>query len=197
MSAFIQAENLELFTPAGRALAHPLNFNIQAGEMLLIEGPNGAGKSTLLKTLLGLHSRFEGSLRKTISPEQIAYLPQLGNVQFFLPMNLRDVIHLEGAPEDADIERLNLLDANQLETPWNSGSGGERQKALLCRVLLSPAKLFVLDEPLNHLDQKGRESIQTSIQRLLTEGKSLVVVSHGTHWPTDKIHRLKLEVRAP
>lgn len=197
MSALIQADNLKLFTPAGRALAHSLNFRIQAGEMLLIEGPNGAGKSTLLKTLLGLHSRFEGSLRKSIPAEQIAYLPQLGNVQFFLPMNLRDVIHLEGAAEDADIERLNLLSAKQLDTAWNSGSGGERQKALLCRVLLSQAKLFVLDEPLNHLDHQGRESVQVAIQRLLAEGKSLVVVSHGTHWPADKIHRLKLEVRVP
>lgn len=195
MAALIQAENLELYTPAGRALAHPLNFHIRAGEMLLIEGPNGAGKSTLLKTILGLHSRYKGRLIKTLSGQEIAYLPQLGNVQFFLPMSLRDVVHLDSSPSDAEIENLKLLDVKQLESPWNTASGGERQKALLCRALLHPAKLIVLDEPLNHLDHSGREGAQSAIAQLLAQSKSLIVVSHNTKWEAGKIHRLKLEVR--
>lgn len=197
MSALIQAENLELFTPAGRALAHPLNFKLNAGELLLIEGPNGAGKSTLLKTMLGLHSGFKGDLRTTTLSDEIAYLPQLGNVQFFLPMNLGDVIRLENEHTDAEIEKLNLFKAGQLKAAWNSASGGERQKALLCRVLLSSAKMFLLDEPLNHLDHEGRENVQAAISEMLNQGKALAVVSHNTKWEASRVQRLQLELHRP
>jgi ABC-type Mn2+/Zn2+ transport system ATPase subunit len=195
VSSFIQAENLELFTPAGRPLAHPLTFKISAGEMLLIEGPNGAGKSTLLKTVLGLHRHYRGQVNSTLAGHEIAYLPQLGNVQFFLPLNLGDVVRLEGGRTDEDIEKLKLLDRQQMTAAWNSASGGERQKALLSRTLLSPAKLFILDEPFNHLDQAGRESVQQSVLALLERKCAVVVVSHNTHWTTGKIQRLKLEER--
>lgn len=195
MSALIQAENLELFTPAGRALAHPLNFKLNAGELLLIEGPNGAGKSTLLKTMLGLHAQFKGQLKKAISSDDVAYLPQLGNVQFFLPMNLGDVVRLENDHPDLEIENLKLLKAGDLKTAWNSASGGERQKALLCRVLLSPAQVFLLDEPLNHLDYEGHKNVQSAIWHLLERGKTLAVVSHNTNWEAARVQRLKLDQR--
>jgi ABC-type Mn2+/Zn2+ transport system ATPase subunit len=195
VSSFIQAENLELFTPAGRPLAHPLTFNISPGEMLLIEGPNGAGKSTLLKAMLGLHRHYRGQVSSSLRGHEIAYLPQLGNVQFFLPLNLGDVVRLQRAKTDHEIEKLKLLDRHQLTAAWNSASGGERQKALLSRTLLSQAKLFVLDEPFNHLDQAGRENVQHAVLALLEQKCAVVVVSHNAHWSTGKIQRLKLEER--
>jgi ABC-type Mn2+/Zn2+ transport system ATPase subunit len=83
----------------------------------------------------------------------------------------------------------------ELNAAWNSASGGERQKALLSRTLLSHGKLFILDEPFNHLDQAGRENVQQIVLTLLEKNCAIVVVSHNTDWPPGKIKRLKLEER--
>ncbi len=197
MKPIVEAQDLELFTPAGRALAHKLSFKLEAGELLLVEGPNGAGKSTLLKAILGLHKNFRGKISSSLNGEEISYLPQLGNVQFFLPLILSDVVALQAQCSSSEIENLGLLGQKNLHAPWNSASGGERQKALLTRCLLSKAKLFILDEPLNHLDQAGAKKVQNTITALTAQGKSVLLVSHSAEWTkTASVKRLLLERRA-
>ena len=171
-----------------------MSFRLPAGELVLIEGDNGAGKTTLARSLLGLHRHYRGSIERHLGLEDVAYLPQLGNVQFFLPLTLRDVIELKGPRRAEDIVAVGLLREEILNRPWNSASGDERQRALLTRVFLSGARLLILDEPFNHLDQETRGRVTEALASRLAAGTAILMISHQPALGgLDPTHRLFLK----
>jgi ATPase subunit of ABC transporter with duplicated ATPase domains len=72
-----------------------------------------------------------------------------------------------------------LLGREILSRPWNSASGGERQRALLTRIFLSGAKVLVLDEPFNHLDQATRRTVEQRLGAVLGQGTAVLMISHA------------------
>lgn len=184
---------LALYTPQGRRLAKDLNVSLKPGELLLIEGSNGSGKTTLLKAILGLHKEHSGAMVCNYLPEDVSYLPQLGNVQFLIPLTLGEVIKLRSQGRPA-VQDVSLLLSAEYEVAWNTASGGERQKALLSGIFTVASKLLVLDEPFNHLDAATVGVVVNLIVKSLKSGSSVVIVSHDLK-PIQDLQSKRLQLR--
>lgn len=172
MKTLLEVHNLRALSRDNVPLTPHVSFTLSEGEVLFLRGDNGAGKSTLLKTILGLHKKFEGDFKAHIPPDQIQYLPQLGNLHFHIPLSLEDMC--SGSLD------LPLLQGLDLKKPWNTASGGERQRILLASVLAKKPGLIVLDEPFNHIDKEASEILEKRLNDYFQEHpkSSLIVVSH-------------------
>lgn len=179
--SLLRAENLAYGFSS--PLLKGLNLTLSDHELLLVSGPNGVGKSTLVRIILGFPPAriFAGQLQCSVAPGHIAWLPQLENPEFHLPLTLRDVldISLPQAPSTEAIVALGLLRAEHLGLPWNLASGGERKRTLLTRALLHQPRLLLLDEPLNHLDTESRALVVKGLgDYLAARPAAAVVISH-------------------
>lgn len=173
MTSLLKVENLQSLSQEGRPLSPKVSFDLNEGEVLFLRGENGAGKSTLLKTVLGLHKYFQGHFHFDVSFAEIQYLPQLGNLNFHLPLTLADLL-----PELADPSPL--LQGLDLQKKWNTASGGERQKVLFTAALLSKPRILVLDEPFNHVDKESGDLLEESLSVYLKNNpqSAMIMVSH-------------------
>jgi ABC-type Mn2+/Zn2+ transport system ATPase subunit len=195
----LSIENLTYGTPQGRPLIEGVSFQLEKGHVGLITGPNGIGKSTLLKIILGAQKPLAGCVERAVDARHIAYLPQMQNKTFHVPILLQEVIDFarprrKSAVFDEDLAQVSLLSPTRLRTPWNDASGGERQKALLSMTLLSPSPLILLDEPLNHLDQDGERLFAQALSYVTrVRQKSVLLVSHGGYL-LDLLHDKVIQV---
>jgi len=167
-------QSLSYATPTGRPLQTGLTLTLRANQLLLIRGSNGCGKSTLLKILLGQFPVMKGSVRRYIPPERTEYMPQLENTEVHFPLTLRDVLDFSHGRRITwdDIAPFELLREDQLDTAWNTASGGERKRTLLTRALLKNPRLLVFDEPMNHLDGESRQAMIRFMARFLKPSES-------------------------
>jgi zinc transport system ATP-binding protein len=160
-------------------LSQGISFSVLPGDLLLIRGKNGVGKTTLLKTIVDLNSHHAGSIKRNFDYSEISYLPQVGNIQFFVPLTLLDVVQLK---QKKDVRnaclKLSLLSPESLDLEWNTASGGERQKAILSQIFLSDSKLFILDEPFNHLDAQTKNRVKEIIELKREQKSAVIMVSH-------------------
>jgi iron complex transport system ATP-binding protein len=157
----------------GRRVVERLHLALSAGERLAILGRNGAGKTTLLHTLAGLRAAaagsvaFEGTASEALDGRQIAQLRGLlpqHQVDAFPATVLETALvgrhpHLtrwnwEGARDEALTRAaLAALGLTELaERDVRSLSGGERQRLAIATLLAQQPRLYLLDEPLAHLD---------------------------------------------
>lgn len=194
----LEVKNLSYSTPEGRMLQAGINFDLQAGQMLLITGSNGCGKSTLLKTLLGEFPAVSGKIAQKIPETRLEYIPQLENTEIHLPLTLRDVLAIsQPRPLDLEeVESFGLLRREQLKGAWNTASGGERKRTLLTRALLRRPSLLVFDEPMNHLDRHSRRAmigVMSSFLKTDREARAIVMVCHqGLHDDEDGLFDYQL-----
>lgn len=198
----IEVENLELWTSRPRTkIVGPLSFCVKPHEYLVIRGPNGTGKTTLLKALVGQHNETSGRIVRHFKYSQVSFLPQLSNVLFHIPLKLRDVLmisapHLSLGRLESKVQKIGLLNDTSLDRDWNSASGGERQRVLLTRALLSDPQILILDEPGNHLDLSASKLLIQTLEDFLSHApplkKAIIMVSHETelrgHLPYREIH---------
>lgn len=167
----LEAQQLNIFTNKNKKLiTGPLSLSLKTSEVLVIQGKNGSGKTTLLKSLVGLHDTYKGKITKNIPTDEISYLPQLSGLSFMLPLQLKDILSFD----DVGTTYFNI-DKDRF---WNSASGGERQKTLLNLCLQKKAKLYILDEPFNHLDTPSKEKLTSLIHERIESGSSFIIVSH-------------------
>jgi heme exporter protein A len=169
----------------------PLDFRLHPGELVLIEGDNGSGKTTLLRMLAGLLHVGEGELFWRGEPLQrdrcagdILFLGhQLGLKSDLSPReNLRVAVGLHGAREGvgmADVlVRIGLRGYE--DEPVRRLSAGQKKRAALSRLLLLPAKLWLLDEPYANLDRAGIALVNGLLENHTAAGGVALVTSHGT-----------------
>ncbi|MNS94970.1 Zinc import ATP-binding protein ZnuC [compost metagenome] len=176
----LKASQLQAFTKEGKALSPQVNIKITPGEVLFLLGDNGAGKSTLLKSLLKLHTSIKGKIEFFVKIDEVQYLPQLGTLQFHIPLALQDLL-----PSDCNSPLLKNLDLSKL---WNTASGGERQKVLLAALLAKRPKILILDEPFNHVDKDSALQLEESLQDYIKNNpeSAMIMVSHRalvSSWP--------------
>jgi len=115
-------------------------------------GPNGAGKSTLLKILLGLIKPTTGKVHKP-KDLKISYVPQKLHINSYLPLPVLRLLTLNGKNKTEAKKALIKVKAEYLfENDVHSLSGGQLQRVLLARAILSNPKLMVLDEPAQGID---------------------------------------------
>lgn len=173
MSAVVSAQSLQVLSAEGAALSPEVSFDLLEGEVLFLRGENGTGKSSILKSLLGLHKHYKGLVTLRTPREKIQYLPQLGSLNFHLPLTLADV--LDSANPDQT-----LLAGIDLHKKWNTASGGERQRVLLASLLAKHPRLLVLDEPFNHVDRPSAQLLEKALHDFLNAHpqSALILVSH-------------------
>jgi heme exporter protein A len=172
-----------------RLVFEGLDFSLDAGDALLLTGPNGSGKSSLLRLLAGLLSPLDGQITangRPISDDMeghraaTAYLGHLDPVKPTLSVqeNARFWATLLGTPDrvDAALATLNLTELAAL-----SGrvlSSGQRRRLSLTRLLLSPADLWLLDEPTVGLDTNAVAAVEQMVVDHRAQGGVVILSTH-------------------
>lgn len=189
----ITLENVSVSYGSYEAL-RGVDLTVYDDDFLGIIGPNGGGKTTLIKAVMGT---LPYSGRITYSPEllqsghkSIGYLPQQHDFDPAFPISVRDVVvsglqgrkGLWGRYDRDDYRRADeLLELAGIEAISGKAigeiSGGQQQRALLCRAIISEPKLLILDEPANFVDNKFEKELYELLRRL-NEHMAVVMVSH-------------------
>jgi len=169
----------------------PMDFQLHAGELALVEGDNGSGKTTLLRMLAGLLHAGEGELywrgaalqRDAVVGEILFLGHQLGLKADLTPReNLRIAAGLHGARKGASVAsvlaRIGL--PGYEDEPVRRLSAGQKKRAALARLLLLPASLWLLDEPYANLDRIGIALVNDLLEDHTAAGGAAMVTSHGT-----------------
>ena len=156
-------------------------LRVEQGKTLALAGANGSGKTTLLRILAGSLKPTEGTVQ-TASP--VLYLPQ--RCYAFRGTVLDNM--LLGAKGKKE-ESLRLLQAAELGALRNkkaaSLSGGELQRLSVCRLLLRPCKLLLLDEPTSACDAAGAKLLLDLLEQYRKENNCTVILS--THNPATAV----------
>ncbi len=173
-----------------------VTLTVKPGERVALVGPNGAGKSTLLKLILGMENLSRGTIDVFGRPathclHRVAIVPQRSTVDWRFPISVRQVVmmgryvHLGWfkRPKPVDFQAVEeALDAMEITELANRQvgelSGGQQQRVMLARTLAHDADLMLLDEPLNHVDLTTQELIFHTLERITSEGKSVIVSTH-------------------
>ena len=170
------------------------SLDIYPNDFLGVIGPNGGGKTTLVKAILGTvaHSG-EVEYSPTLfnhGNRLIGYLPQQSDFDKSFPISIIEVV-MSGLQAEkgffsrytkADREKaMQLLEmagiAEIADRQISEVSGGQMQRALLCRAVILEPKLLILDEPTNFVDNKFENELYTLLHRL-NERMAIIMVSH-------------------
>ena len=171
---------------------HHLDGEIEKGSLLAVVGPNGAGKSTLFKGIVGTLRPLAGRIeRGGLTVRDIAYLPQIADIDRTFPINVYDMVSMGlwrrsglfggiGRKERAQIETaLAAVGLTGFEDrPIATLSGGQMQRTLFARLLLQDADLIVLDEPFNAIDTKTCADLLDLVRRWHRERRTVLAALH-------------------
>lgn len=171
---------------------HHLDGSVARGALMAVVGPNGAGKSTLLKGIAGLLSPLDGGIdRGGLKPREIAYLPQVMEIDRSFPINVYDMVAMGlwrsaglfggiGAGERRRIEQaIAAVGLTGFERrSIGSLSGGQMQRMLFGRLLLQDAPVILLDEPFTAIDAKTASDLLAVVHRWHGESRTVVAVLH-------------------
>lgn len=167
----------------GKSVLDQVSFELKAGEFITLIGPNGAGKSSLIKILLGLIRPDSGSVKKS-SNIRLGYTPQKFIPNEFIPITVAGFLQLnhkvsaDFLTETAQLTGIEPILTSELK----SLSGGEMQRVLLARALLSKPNILILDEPAQNLDVNGQMHLYKLIQDIhQQQGCAVLMVSHDLH----------------
>lgn len=184
----LEVSNLS-YSRAGALLCSDLSFHAGAGEMKVIRGANGSGKSTLLQILAGLYRADSGSVcyegkphdSHASYPDCVCYLGHRHGMRKELSVesNLAFWATCYGTNEllSAAMHYFDLIPLAQ--KPMDQLSAGWVQRTSLTRLILSPAKLWLLDEPTSNLDAQGSSLLQSLIVTRLERGGTVILASHA------------------
>lgn len=174
-----------------RVLFARLEFAIAPGEVLQVRGTNGSGKTTLLRILCGLNHDYEGTVLWDGQPLRevresfhagVFYLGHSPAINRTLtPMqNLRWYCASQGYQDDEAIRAA--LAARGLagyeELPCYQLSAGQQRRVSLARLGLSPAKLWILDEPFTALDRRAVAELEMLIADYANAGGAVLLTTH-------------------
>ena len=183
-----------------RAVLEGVSFEVNEGDVIGIAGPNGAGKTTLLKLMVGLLKPTRGSIKKfpeaTDGRQGISYLPQnIERVDSNYPATVREVVgtglyskigilgrlsEKDNAAIDDAIRNVNMWKFRNAQV--NSLSGGQLQRTLIARALVSEPALLVMDEPTAAVDLAGEEAFYVLVKHVNeVYGVAVILVSHDVY----------------
>ena len=160
-----------------------VSLELMPQDVITIVGPNGAGKSTLLKCLAGLITPSSGTISRRRGLN-LRYIPQRMHVEPSMPMKVDHFLRLNNA---AGIPRLEETASETgittlLDRPLHGLSGGEWQRVLLARCLMTTPDAIILDEPAQNLDISGQLQFYAQLEQIHQErGIAIVMVSHDLH----------------
>jgi zinc transport system ATP-binding protein len=174
-----------------RAVLEDVSLNIVHGDFILIIGPNGGGKTTLVKLILGIITPWSGAIRLHGDiGGRLGYVPQFANFNRNFPISVFDMV-LTGClnagnylrrhgPDDREktaaiLAKLGLYDKKRANI--TDLSGGQLQRVLIARALVSDPLALFLDEPTTSMDATSQTGLLDLLAELRTR-MSIVVVTH-------------------
>lgn len=180
--SLIEVRDLSVGYGGHRVLNH-VDMSIDRGEIVTIVGPNGSGKSTLLRALIGAVPVKEGRVSRA-EGLRIGYVPQKLAIDPTLPLTVARFMSLPRRQPAADVaaalEQAGVPDLSDRQ--MTDLSGGQFQRVLLARALLSKPDLLLLDEATQGLDQPGSAAFYRQIEDVRARlGCAILMVSHELH----------------
>ncbi len=174
-----------------------LNLEIGKGEFVALLGGNGAGKTTSLRLLAGLLKPYRGEVGKIGTLALLPQDPQSLFVKKTVREDLLEVFDGRSVPRYAQEEAVagavslcclgELLDRHPYDL-----SGGEQQRAALCKLLLIRPDILLLDEPTKGLDAEFKQQLAQILQKLTCSGVTVLMVSHDVEFCARYAHRCAL-----
>ena len=178
-----------------KEVLHDVNLTIYSDDYLGIIGPNGGGKTTLMRLILGLKKLTEGSIRfykdnKEVKEITMGYLPQYNDLDKQFPISVYEVV-LSGLSKTKSLfarytkaqhqqvldtlERMQLTDLKDRHI--GALSGGQLQRVLLARAIVSKPDVVILDEPNTYIDRRFQKQMYEMLEQINKEC-AIVIVSH-------------------
>jgi ABC transport system ATP-binding/permease protein len=192
----IEARNISK-AYGGRTIVDGFSIRIQRGDRVGIIGPNGAGKTTLVNLLTGAVEPDSGTIRLGVNLEMATLdqhresLDPKSTLLEALTGGRGDHVTVGGRPKHVVSYMKDFLFAQeQMRTPLEVLSGGERGRLMLARALAKPSNLLVLDEPTNDLDLETLDVLEEMLGDY--EG-TVILISHDR----DFLDRVVTSVIAP
>lgn len=180
-----------------------ISYHIQEGDYIAIMGPSGSGKSTLLYSFSGMDSinegqiLFDGKNLTQMTEEELSALrlTTMGfvfqNAQMLKNLSILDNIILPGlvaGKEEPAVIRKRAVDYMKrmgieglADRDIREVSGGQLQRASICRAMINCPKVLFMDEPTGALNSEATAEVLKIIQELNTEGMTIVLVTHDTN----------------
>jgi heme exporter protein A len=154
----------------GRLLFEDLDLALGPGEALQVAGPNGSGKSSLIRLAAGLLRAESGHVeRSTLALAD-------DNLALDRELQLGRALGFWGGAAEAALLALGI--GHLADVPARLLSSGQAKRATLARVVVSRARLWLLDEPLNALDSDGTERLAHLIEQHCEAGGAVLAASH-------------------
>ena len=179
-----------------------VNFSVDEGEMVAVMGPSGSGKSTLLYSVSGMDGitagevKFCGKSVSKMTQNELAKLrlDEMGFIfqQMYMLKNLSvlDNILLPACQSDkikesrretserghALMRKLGIIDI--ADNDINEVSGGQLQRACICRSMINRPKMIFADEPTGALNRSSSDEVMEELAKLNAEGTTIMLVTH-------------------
>ena len=181
-----------------------VNLTIHEGDFVGVVGANGSGKTTLVKLLLGHLTPQKGTIRyyskgNLVAAPSIGYLPQYSAVDKRFPLSVREVVETglltsrkmwnpfiasdDRHRVDTTLEQMGLTHLSSV--PIGNLSGGELQKVILARAIVSSPRLLLLDEPDTYLDSCSQERLYELLKEI-NKNCAILLVSHDVSAVSEK-----------
>ena len=184
----VEIEHLTVQYPDVKAL-DDVSFTVNKGDFLGIIGPNGAGKSTLFASMLGLHTKYKGTIkffgqdiRKSKDYlKEIGYVPQKPIFEKNFPATVNDIVRM-GLRKESDENKIDEI----LQQLWihelskkriGELSGGQQQRVFIAKALVNNPKLLILDEPVTGIDQQSIDLFYSILRELNSKQKITIIWS--------------------
>lgn len=184
-----------------------INLEVCNNDFLGIIGPNGGGKTTLIKCILGLKAYDHGNISyfkngNAVKDIKMGYLPQYNLIDRKFPISVREVILSGLRRERGLILRHNkqeiqharlIIERMGLETledrPIGQLSGGQLQRALLGRAIISDPEVLILDEPNTYIDKRFQDKLYDLLEDIQKEC-AIILVSHDISTVLKKVQKV-------
>ncbi len=183
------------FQAGDRMILEGVSLQAQPGDCIALVGPNGAGKSTLFSLLLGLLRPTAGTIRWGDTPVHklsgqdraaaMAWLPQHGLVQesievleFVKAARFRFSEGRTASLEAAKSALAQVRAESLTHQPITTLSGGELQRVMMATLIAQDSRMFLLDEPANHLDPAHQATFYHLLSSQWRAGRGILCITH-------------------
>ena len=171
---------------SGEAGLHPIDLDVEPGELVVVRGRSGSGKSTLLALVAGVFEPGTGEVRvlgvppgREMAWSDVALVPQVLalSAELSIAENITDCAPgVDATRVDELLRRLNVLEL--ADRTIDEVSMGQQQRAALARAIVVGPKLLLADEPTSFQDEFHTGVVVEALRAAAADGSAVLVATH-------------------
>jgi len=209
MKPNIEIDNLS-FSYKNNPVLTQVTMKVFPGEFIGIIGPNGGGKTTLLKLIMGFLKPTQGKITvfgeapgaRPGKQSKLAYVPQSARFDREFPISVMEVVlsgllsqlpwygSFRSSDKQAALDALKLVGMEGFShLTFGTLSGGQAQRVLIARALVSHPQILLLDEPTASVDSKAEADIYALLKKLKGQ-MTILMVTHDLNAAVNQVERL-------